>query len=132
MRNVIYAAIPYGYAVKVMENNKVVDEYTAGNSPRCSQTYVDPKDGLPLSRMREFAKQTAEEMAGDAPVEYSNDLEGELREMLIRSIPEDDMRMSDHAELWAVENGRDIPDRNTDEWQAMYEEWCAFAFGEDE
>ena len=38
--------------------------------------------------------------------------------------------LADHAELWASEQGIPIPARDTDEWQAMYEAWCDYAFAD--
>ena len=33
-----------------------------------------------------------------------------------------------HAEMWWYEQGNDIPERDTDDWQKMYESWVEFAF----
>ena len=36
--------------------------------------------------------------------------------------------MMDHAEMWWYEQGKDIPERDTEESQTMYESWVEFAF----
>jgi len=33
-----------------------------------------------------------------------------------------------HAEMWYYEQGNNIPERDTDAWQQMYEQWIDFAF----
>jgi hypothetical protein len=35
-----------------------------------------------------------------------------------------------HAEMWWYEQGKDIPERDTDDWQKMYESWIEFAFAD--
>jgi hypothetical protein len=39
-----------------------------------------------------------------------------------------ELTLADHAELWWKEQGNIIPERNTKEWQLMYEAWIEFAF----
>lgn len=39
-----------------------------------------------------------------------------------------ELTLSDHAEAWARSHGYIIPDRNTQEWGAMYRDWIGFAF----
>lgn len=39
-----------------------------------------------------------------------------------------DTTMAEHAEAWCLENGETVPERDTPEWQHMYESWVAFAF----
>ena len=41
-----------------------------------------------------------------------------------------ELTLADHAEIWYSEKGENIPDRNSDEWTAMYERWHAFAFAD--
>ncbi len=42
-----------------------------------------------------------------------------------------EMSLMDHAELWAHENGLDVPeDKDSDEYTAMYEKWIDFAFAD--
>lgn len=42
------------------------------------------------------------------------------------------MTLAEHAESWARENGKWIPDRNTElgksKWDSLYMEWILFAF----
>lgn len=39
-----------------------------------------------------------------------------------------DMTLADHAEEWARKNGETIPPRDSEEWKAMYQRWCDYAF----
>ena len=41
-----------------------------------------------------------------------------------------EMTLADHAEAWWREQGKEVPSRDTDEWQAMYETWVAWAFAD--
>ena len=79
----IWQANEYGYRVEVWNctdpsDIKMVDEYWAGNSKFESTTYVNPEDGLPIEILREYARQTAEEMLEElgliGSVEESEDL----------------------------------------------------------
>jgi hypothetical protein len=36
--------------------------------------------------------------------------------------------LADCAEAWAKERGEVVPDRNSPEWQTMYERWIDYAF----
>jgi len=63
MRCVRYAVHRVGYVVRVLEEGRIIYEYSAGNSPSDSQVYVAAGDGLPESVLREYARQTAEELA---------------------------------------------------------------------
>ncbi len=38
------------------------------------------------------------------------------------------MTFADHAEAWCRETGESVPDRDTTEWQEMYQEWIKYAF----
>ena len=38
--------------------------------------------------------------------------------------------LAEHAEMWCLENGKNIPNRNTKAWQDMYEQWIEFAFAD--
>ena len=38
--------------------------------------------------------------------------------------------LAEHAELWWAEQGNAVPDRDSKEWQSMYEKWVDFAFQE--
>jgi hypothetical protein len=40
----------------------------------------------------------------------------------------DNIPLWQHAEMWCYEQGNDIPERDTDNWQKMYESWVDFAF----
>lgn len=40
----------------------------------------------------------------------------------------EEMTLAEHAELWWTEQGKEVPPADTPEYQAMYEEWHAFAF----
>jgi hypothetical protein len=83
MRTVSYAATRYGYYVQIMEGNRPIFEYTAGNSQHDSQAFIAPGSPGAVSRsqLRRWAKQTAEEMAEELlanRVEYDPDLEAQL------------------------------------------------------
>lgn len=41
-----------------------------------------------------------------------------------------EMTLADHAEHWCREQGKDVPPRDSDEWQAMYETWAVWAFSD--
>ncbi len=41
-----------------------------------------------------------------------------------------EMTLADHAEAWQREQGREVPVRGTDDWQAMYEAWATWAFAD--
>ena len=38
------------------------------------------------------------------------------------------MTLAQHAEAWWAESGRVVPAKGTPEYEAMYEQWVAFAF----
>lgn len=38
------------------------------------------------------------------------------------------MTLAEHAEAWQREQGKEVPDRDTEAWQTMYEQWVDFAF----
>jgi hypothetical protein len=40
------------------------------------------------------------------------------------------MTLADHAEAWWQEQGKEVPVRNTDQWQQMYETWVEWAFSD--
>jgi hypothetical protein len=40
----------------------------------------------------------------------------------------DDIKFSTVAEFWYFERGLDVPNKNTPEWDSMYEEWAEWAF----
>jgi hypothetical protein len=43
--------------------------------------------------------------------------------------PESDkLTLADHAEAWARERGLPVPQRDTDDWRALYEQWHTWAF----
>lgn len=57
-----------GYTVRVYDaDSNEVAEYSAGNHPGDSQVYLpaDSKGRVPLPTLRKFARQTAEDMAGE-------------------------------------------------------------------
>jgi len=66
-----------GYVVNVMEDGEVVHEYTAGNSPLDSQVYVFPDEGLSWAMLRQFAEQTAHEIARERNIPPQNVYEDE-------------------------------------------------------
>ena len=39
-----------------------------------------------------------------------------------------DMTLAEHAEAWWQEQGREVPNRETQEWDEMYAEWIEFTF----
>ena len=39
-----------------------------------------------------------------------------------------EMTLADHAEYWCREQGKQVPARDTKEWQEMYETWATWAF----
>lgn len=60
---VIWGAAERRYEVQVVENGRIVGEYSAGNSIHESQASFPPghRSAAPLSKMREWAEQTARE-----------------------------------------------------------------------
>jgi hypothetical protein len=83
--------IPSGYAVDTFDSDcQPLDEYRAGNSPGCSQTFLPRghKFALRKSTLRKFAKQTARETAerfglGAARIFHSPDSEASACEQVI-------------------------------------------------
>lgn len=63
--HIAWAANHRGYTVSVLNVNETVYEYNGGNCPWESTSYIDPadKDAIPLKRLRQYAKQTARELA---------------------------------------------------------------------
>lgn len=87
MKHIIWGATEYGYSVQTIDDGEIVDEYTAGNNRCDSQSYVDldSPNALPLATMRQFAEQTANEIAADkgiTNVSEDADLTDALRESL--------------------------------------------------
>jgi hypothetical protein len=41
-----------------------------------------------------------------------------------------EMTLADHAEAWCKEQGNEVPARDSDEWQRMYETWATWAFSD--
>ena len=41
-----------------------------------------------------------------------------------------ELTLAEHAESWWMEQGKDVPERGTEEWNIMYEKWIEFAFAE--
>ena len=39
-----------------------------------------------------------------------------------------ELTLADHAELWWGEQGKVVPEKNTEEWEIMYEKWINWAF----
>jgi hypothetical protein len=88
VQNVIYAATRYGYCVQVLDDGKVVHEYSAGNCWKESSAVIDPKSRHAVRRhkLRCWAKQTAGQIAkerGIPPkqIEYDADLECQCNEI---------------------------------------------------
>lgn len=79
---VLWAATPFGYGVQLIEGGKIIDEYTAGNSPFDSTERLWPAhpDAVEPDELRRMAEQTAREMADGADVDECEDLEAELLE----------------------------------------------------
>lgn len=82
---VSYHLRPDGYAVAVYDSEcQPLKEYSAGNSRFCSQTYL-PKghpEAVRRGTLRMYARQTAEEMAGECGLDkkrvfYSKDDEND-------------------------------------------------------
>lgn len=40
------------------------------------------------------------------------------------------MTLADHAEAWTREQGKEVPERDTPEWEVMYEAWIDYAFAD--
>lgn len=40
-----------------------------------------------------------------------------------------EMTLADHAETWQRERGEPVPERDTPEWDSVYQDWIDFAFG---
>jgi hypothetical protein len=40
------------------------------------------------------------------------------------------MTLADHADAWWREQGKEVPSRDTAEWQQMYEAWATWAFAD--
>ena len=78
-----WAASARRYQVQVIDGGEIIEEYEAGNSGMCSQTYVAPEDGVGVKNMREWAEITAKQMAGEHGsdiVEHDVDLQTALDE----------------------------------------------------
>lgn len=43
---------------------------------------------------------------------------------------DDNTTLAEHAEAWARESGEVVPERDTPEWQALYERWVEYAFAD--
>ena len=41
---------------------------------------------------------------------------------------DEEMTLAEHAEYWWRQEGKEVPPRGTDQWQAMYETWVNWAF----
>ena len=41
-----------------------------------------------------------------------------------------EMTLAEHAEYWSREQGKEVPPRDTDQWQSMYETWVEWAFSD--
>jgi len=50
------------------------------------------------------------------------------RDILWRKMAE--LTLSEHAEAWWIEQGKDVPERGTEGWNEMYVAWVYFAFGD--
>ena len=62
IKEVIYQVDESGYAVAVMEEGRILEEYNATNNPWDSQGPV-VTDGVPLETLQRWAEETAREMA---------------------------------------------------------------------
>lgn len=49
-------------------------------------------------------------------------------ENVMKTTQTNSLTLADHAELWWDEQGHNVPERDTQEWQTMYSEWIEFAF----
>ena len=41
-----------------------------------------------------------------------------------------EMTLADHAEAWWREQGNEVPARDSNQWQKMYETWVEWAFAD--
>ena len=95
-KHIVYGVSRGGYKVLVMEGDKIVDEYTAGNCRRCSQTFLHPDDSIAVQRdqLLKWAEQTAKEWAKELGINedtiyHDTDIDSELEEELA---PDDEPR----------------------------------------
>lgn len=123
MKSIIYGASAKGYTVQTIEDGAVIDKYTAGNSPHCSQTYLPHRKGVGFIQVREWAISTANEMADNLGIPRDRVTENS-------DLVADDLCMADHADMWSISNGEPVRERNTPEWGEMYERWVDFAFAD--
>lgn len=81
---VIWGAGRASYEVLTFEDGECVDEYTGGNSPWESQSYLRPDDprALPLETMRRYAESTARETAEEVGAEYGGEDEDTTNNLL--------------------------------------------------
>lgn len=87
MQTISYAATRWGYCVQVIENSRIVYEYTAGNCWKESTTVIDPDSSHAVrhSILRAWARQTAGQIAKErgippTQVQHDFDLEAQLKE----------------------------------------------------
>ena len=81
--SIIYRVSKKGYWVLVFDTaGNAIHNYTAGNCHFDPQAYVSPgsPEAVPLNQIKEFAKQTASEIAGEFDVPESR----------IRSVTDDE------------------------------------------
>jgi D-alanine-D-alanine ligase-like ATP-grasp enzyme len=62
---ILWSSNPCGYSIRVLSAAQTIYEYTAGNSRQDSQVVLAPddSDAVPEEELRQFAKNTAKEMA---------------------------------------------------------------------
>jgi glycine/D-amino acid oxidase-like deaminating enzyme len=62
-KTVHYFGNKYGYVVAVCDPSGILELNTSGNSPHCSQTFVDPEDGVGAEQLKTWALKEAKERA---------------------------------------------------------------------
>lgn len=70
MKTVSWGANKYGYTVQVWDGGQCVQDYSAGNNRHESSERISPDspNAAPLTQLREWAIQTANEMAQEFDV----------------------------------------------------------------
>ena len=74
MKIITYAANECGYVVQVLEGNRVIHEYRAGNHKYDSQQSVplDSNSAESLQTLQKYAKESALELADEYKIHHSH------------------------------------------------------------
>jgi hypothetical protein len=87
MQTISYAATRWGYSVQVVDQSRIVYEYSAGNHQNESTAVVNPRspNAVKLRQLKRWARQTAGQIArerGIPPkqIAHDPDLEAQLKE----------------------------------------------------